>query len=200
MKQVKLNLGCGVHLLKGWVNVDNSFTLKDLKKKKGVFAQAIIEPGAKFVQAEMQHLPFKDKSVDYIECLEAIEHLPFKEVELAIAEMHRVLKVGGSAYIFTTDFDDIAKMWVDHVAGKQFHPQNWFSMVNIIYGSQVHPGELHRSMFNPVYFNGLMQACGFKDFKMIGYPRGSLPPKFKGAKWPKKPMGCAMIGVLATKI
>lgn len=196
---MKLNLGCGVQLLKGFTNVDNSFDLKDLKKKKGIFKHAVIQPGSKFVRADMTKLPFKDGSVDYIECLDAIEHIPFRDVELAIKEMHRVLKKGGVAYILTTDFDDIARQWVDYITGKDFHPQNWFNLMNIIYGNQVHEGEFHRSAFNPVYFNGLLQACGFKDFTMTAFPRGSLPPTFKGAKWPKRPIGTALLAVEAFK-
>lgn len=200
MKQRKVNLGCGVQLLKGWINVDNSFTLEQLKSRRGIFSHAIIEDGAEFVKARMQKLPFPSNTIDYIECLEAIEHLPFKEVEVAIKEMHRVLKPGGQAYIFTTDFDDIAKMWTDFITNQKFDPKNWYNMASIIYGNQVHDGEFHRSAFNPVYFNGLMQACGFSKFEMFGFPRGSLPPKFKGAKWAAKPMGTAMISVLATKV
>lgn len=196
---MKLNLGCGVMLLKGFTNVDNSFTLAQLKAKKGIFKQAVIQPGAKFVKASMTKLPFKTGTVDYIECLEAIEHLPFRDVEVALKEMHRVLKKGGTAYIFTTDFDDIARQWMDYMVGKAWNAQNWYNLSSIIYGNQVHNGEYHRSLFNPDYMNGLLQACGFKELKMTYFPRGSHPPKFKGAKWPKVPMGCAMIGVEVTK-
>ena len=196
---LRLNLGCGVMLLKGFTNVDNSFDLKDLKGKKGIFKHSKIQPGSKFVRADMTKLPFKDRTVDYIECLDAIEHLPFRDVEIALKEMHRVLKKGGTAYIFTTDFNDIAKQWVDFMSGDNFNAQNWYNMSSLIYGNQVHNGEFHRSLFNPVYMNGLLQACGFKELTITYFPRGSHPPKFKGAKWPKKPMGCAMIGVMAMK-
>ena len=113
--------------------------------------------------------------------------------------MYRVLKPGGVTYIFTTDFDDIAKQWVEFIADKPFDPHNWFTLNSIVYGNQLHDGEFHRSAFNPQYFNGLMQACGFTHFKMTGYPRNSLPPKFKGAKWPKNPLNTATIAIEATK-
>lgn len=199
-QRVHVNLGSGVHLLGGWINVDKSFTLKDLKKKKGVFSNAIVEKGATFIQADMKKLPFKKDSVDYIECIDALEYLPFRDVEKAISEMHRVLKPGGIAYLFVPDFDDIAKIWVNYIAGAPFSPTNWFNMANIIYGSQVQEGEFRRAAFNAEYLNGLIQACGFTSFKMTSFPRGSLPPRFKGAKWPRKPMGVAMIGIEALKI
>lgn len=198
-EKINLNLGCGVELLKDFINVDNTFTLKDLKSKKGIFVNANIQPGAKFVQADMRKLPFKDNSVDYIECLEAIEHVPLNGVEVAIKEMYRTLKPGGKVVLFTTDFDDIAKIWIEHIAGQPFDPSKFFPMAQTIYGHQLTEGEYHRALFNPVYMNGLIQACGFTKFKMVMYPRGTYPPKFKGAKWPKKFMATAMIYVEATK-
>lgn len=199
MTKINLNLGCGVELIKDFINVDNTFTLKDLKSKKGLFVNAVIQPGAKFVQADMRKLPFKDNSVDYIECLEAIEHVPMNGVEVAIKEMYRTLKPGGKLVLFTTDFDDIAKIWIEHIAGQPFDPSKFFPMAQTIYGHQLTEGEYHRALFNPVYMNGLMQACGFTKFKLVVYPRQSYPPKFKGAKWPKKFMATAMIYVEATK-
>ena len=198
-KEIKLNLGCGVHLFEGFINVDNSFSLKDLTDKKGIYGLSKIDKDAEFIQADMCKLPIKDNTVDYIECLEAIEHVPYMKVEKAVREMHRVLKPGGKTVIFTTDFDDIAKMWVDFIANKDFNPLEWFTMVSVIYGNQLTSGEHHRAAFNTAYLNGLMQTCGFKDFTIVIYPRGAFPPKFRGAKWPEKAMATGMILIEAVK-
>lgn len=198
-EKINLNLGCGVVLLKDFINIDNTFTLAELKSKKGIFTNSEIQKGAKFKKADMRKLPFKNDSVDYIECLEAIEHLPFKEVEVAIKEMHRVMKKNAKLVLFTTNFDDIAKLWTESITDKDFNAQKFFGMIQLMYGHQLTEGEYHRAAFNPVYMNGLMQACGFTKFKLVSYPRGSLPPKFKGAKWPKIAMGIGMLYIEATK-
>lgn len=199
MSEIRLNLGCGVHLFSGFLNVDNSFTLEDLKEKKGIFAQAIIEDGAEFLKADMRSLPLETDTVDYIECLEAIEHIPFIDVVKVLREMYRVLKPGGSAVIFTTDFDDIARMWIDEIAGKEHDQYNWWAISSIIYGNQMTEGEFHRSAFNPQYMNTVLQQAGFIDFDLVGYPRGTFPPKFKGAQWPEKTMASGMLYVEARK-
>ena len=196
---VNINLGCGVELLKGFINVDNTLTIENLRSKKGLYRKAHIQRGAKFIQADMRKLPFGDNSADYIECLEAIEHIPFMEVEIAIKEMYRILKIGGELVLFTTDFDDIARIWVENISGQPFNPNLFFSMIQVIYGHQLTEGEYHRAAFTPIYMNGLMQACGFNDFELVVYPRGSLLPKFKGAQWPPKTMGTAMLYVKAIK-
>lgn len=198
-KNVKVNLGCGVHLVKGFINIDSGFTREELESKKGVWGSAIIDKGASFIKADMRNIPLDDNSVDYLECIDAIEHVPFREVELVIKEVHRILKRGGKAVFFTTDFDDIASVWVEYIKDKDFKPTNWFNMQNIIYGNQIHEGEFHKSAFNPRYWNGLVQACGFKKFKLVAYPRGALPPTFKSAQWNKAPMGVGMTLVELTK-
>lgn len=200
-KEINLNLGCGVTLLKGFINIDHSFTLNDLRSKKGLFRNAEIQKGAKFIQTDMRKLPFHDNYVDYIECLEAIEHIPYRDVEIVIKEMYRVLKPGGKLVMITTDFEDIAKMFTDNISEKDFNPKLFFNMVEVIYGNQLTEGEYHRSLFTPRYMWGLLQACGFNEnkFKLIGYPRGAKCPKFKGAKWPNTTMFTGMLYVEAIK-
>lgn len=56
------------------------------------------QPGVDVV-ANAYALPFKNESADLIICESLLEHLEYPE--RAIAEMHRVLKRGGSAFIVT---------------------------------------------------------------------------------------------------
>ena len=84
-KKIKLNLGCGVHLFgEPFINVDKYFTLEDLKTQKGFYANVIMEKGAKFVQADLLKLPFKNNYADYIICLDVIEHMRIRDVVPAI--------------------------------------------------------------------------------------------------------------------
>lgn len=51
------------------------------------------------VVADAHELPYQDKVVDFIHCEAVLEHLP--NPQLAVQEMHRVLKSGAKAYIVT---------------------------------------------------------------------------------------------------
>ncbi len=184
-KKLMLNLGCGVRVIKDFINIDNSFTLKDLQQKKGVFKNAVIEKGGKFVQADMKKLPYKNDSVDYIECSEAIEHIPLREVILVFNEIHRVLKPGCKAIVLTTDFADIARMWLDELNKEDFSIERFFEICTYIYGNQLTNGEYHRSAFSPWYIKRLSDTVGFKDLKVILYPKNSIPPEMKTMVWGK---------------
>lgn len=172
---IQLNLGCGIHLYKNFINVDNFFTLKDLQSKKGLFQNALIEPGSKFVQADMAKLPFKTKSVDYIECLNAIEHVEFRSVHLAIKEMWRVLKPKGVLKMMTNDFSNLAEWWMEHIKGKPFDPDKYLELTQLIYGNQMGPGEFHKTPFNPEYLGNMLMWAGFKhkNVKILVIPRGA---------------------------
>jgi len=170
-KEVWLNLGCGVSLADApFVNVDNFFTLEDLKKGQGdpksPYMNARIPKGAKFVKGDMLALPFKDNHFDYIECIDAIEHIGIYSVEKALSEMYRVLKPGCKLGLSTTNFDELARLWTLNVTGNAFKTQRDFdayhTLAKVIYGNQAGPGEYHKVPFNPFIMGLLLQKAGFK--------------------------------------
>ncbi len=204
VKEVNLNLGCGVHFFKNFINIDNTFSYEQISRdvgKKGTwFENAVIESGSGFMKADMRKLPFKDNSVDYIECLAALEHIPFEGVPDAVKEMHRVLKPRHQATVTVPDFDDIALLWqeyIRYIPGKEglsersFNYKDYFKMVEVIFGNQISSGEYHRAAFNPLYVDYLFKKCGFKKFTITVYPRGGHPPRFEGrlARKPGKGKG-----------
>ena len=88
---MKINLGCGKDIRKGYINCDRS----DIVGADMVFDMEGI-------------LPFKDNSIDEIlanNCLEQIS-TPKKFVSV-INEIHRILKVGGKAIVRVPNVKDI---------------------------------------------------------------------------------------------
>ena len=77
MKDVKLNLGCGKSIQKGWMNVD-----KFMFRGVNMIYDLNIIPW-----------PFKDESVDHILLSHVLEHL--NNPSEILIESHRILKVTG---------------------------------------------------------------------------------------------------------
>lgn len=183
-KPIWLNIGCGVGLADSpFINIDNYMTLADLKKgaktKKGPFCNARVPKGALFIKADVCDLPFKDNSVDYIECNDCIEHMPQALVHTALAEMYRVLKPGAKIGLSTTNFDELAKLWTLNVAGNPLSTPEDFkkyqTLANIIYGHQASLGEYHKVPFNPFLLGYHFQQAGFslKNILITVYPTNS---------------------------
>ena len=83
----KLHLGCGDHLLDGWLNTDLR------PRVPGVLPLDATRP-----------LPFPDGSLDYIFSEHVIEHMPYPQGCRLLAECQRILKPGGTIRFATLDF------------------------------------------------------------------------------------------------
>lgn len=82
----KLHLGCGDHLLDGWLNTDAA------PRVAGVAALDAARP-----------LPFADASFDYVFSEHLLEHMPYPQGCAMLAECRRVLKPGGVMRLATPD-------------------------------------------------------------------------------------------------
>jgi hypothetical protein len=83
----KLHIGCGDHLLDGWLNTDLR------PRVAGVVPLDATRP-----------LPFPDGSFDYIFSEHLIEHMPYPHACRLLAECRRVLKPSGTVRLATLDF------------------------------------------------------------------------------------------------
>jgi SAM-dependent methyltransferase len=172
---IRINLGCGINILgDGWINVDKFYDEEDLKRGEGFYSNCKFPEGAIYVKADARELPFKDSTIDYIESVDMIEHIPFHSTVYVLAEAYRVLKPGGTGAIMTTNFDALAKLWVEQVADKDLDFSDaegpFFNLVEVVYGNQKAGGEYHVAAFNPRYMNTLLLHVGFTDIVIEIYP------------------------------
>jgi predicted SAM-dependent methyltransferase len=82
----RLHLGCGEHLLPGWLNCDRRLLVT------GVVHLDVREP-----------FPINDDQFDYVFSEHMIEHLTFEQGAQMLAECHRVLRPGGRIRVSTPD-------------------------------------------------------------------------------------------------
>lgn len=99
-----LDAGCGDGSLSGQLGDEFKVTKMDLIGGDGIVLEH---------DMDTMPYPFKDEQFDGVICSEVLEHL--FNPQIAIAEMHRVLKSGGILLLTVPNFDSI-----DNVLGKGF--------------------------------------------------------------------------------
>lgn len=163
---IKLNLGCGPQLMKGFVNVDSS------------------EEEKPDVVADVVKLPYEDDSVDEIFASHILEHIDWRVP--ALEEWHRVLKPGG---LITVCVPDLVGTYYAWKAGQMWgHPVQLpidvYYMNATVFGGVVlgipyfhNPGHIHRQVFifdmlvermRPLFPDAAQIAsCEYRDSSVI---------------------------------
>lgn len=118
--------GFGLKLLKD-NKIGKQFTGLDISKSSLKMAQKI-NPGFKYVQGNIYHLPFPDNKFDLVVCSEVLEHL--KQPERALKELNRISR----HYVLVTVPDEPFFRLMNFGRGKYLktwgnHPEhiNWWN-------------------------------------------------------------------------
>jgi SAM-dependent methyltransferase len=119
---VKVNVGSGLSVSPGWINVDASLNLLFSRLPRFVLRALYSVSGSRqlysrqqycdilkknvFVQHNVEYgLPFPDQSVDFIYSSHLLEHLSPHDARHLLREAHRVLKKGGILRISVPDLE-----------------------------------------------------------------------------------------------
>lgn len=166
-KEVCVNLGCGTHIIPGWINVDNSigFDSKDFKA------------------GDARAIPLESNSVNYLLCDNVLEHIPMSDVPVVLFEIRRVLKVGGRAIIIVPDFKNAAESWLKANEDQQgFNPFTYLYTSEVVYGNQLHEGEYHKTPMSPGFLNFAIKMAGFRQVRMVMHPQFGDAPEYPGVR------------------
>ena len=116
MSEIKLNVGSGNRLPKGWVNIDSSWhaRISKVPAVKSLLLSLKLIPehyrqiqwGKDVLIHDLNNpLPYKDETVDVIYASHIVEHLFYDSAANFLKDSHRVLKRGGVARVIVPDLD-----------------------------------------------------------------------------------------------
>jgi SAM-dependent methyltransferase len=151
---MKLNLGCGTDIRKGYVNVD-------VVPLKGV---------DRVVDLNAAPWPFKTGSVDEIFTHHVIDHLD--DPTAFLRECHRILKKGGKAIIIVPHFTSASAYW----GGVRKHQFSWMTF-------QRYKGGNRRDYYFDFHFSEATVDFQFQTKPRIVFWYGPLLRKIAN-RWP----------------
>jgi SAM-dependent methyltransferase len=123
---LRVNVGCGATPTEGWINLDNSFSVRIarwpllvrvlsaarvLSRQSYEFAAIANSKNVRYANATLK-IPYPNNSVEVLYSSHMIEHLDRREAEAFLLEVRRVLKPGGIVRLAAPDLAQLAKSYL----------------------------------------------------------------------------------------
>ena len=182
---VKINLGCGLTVAPGWLNIDGSLNAlvahypRIIKKTIFRFSGSsnhysidqyinILDSNSFYFHNLAYGLPIKDSKACYCYTSHLLEHLTKQQGEYLIKEIFRVLKPNGLVRIIVPDLEFAVGLYGK---GQKKRMLNDFFFVDL-YGSYF---ARHKYMYDFQLINEALEQCGFINIIRYGYQQGNMP-------------------------
>jgi len=183
--RVCVNLGCGLAVAPGWINVDASlnalfggapeYVLKALYRISGANRYYTNEAYCRLLKENRfvfhdlaRSVPFSTGSVDVIYSSHFLEHLLRQDALNLLHEAFRVLKPGGLIRIAVPDLALVLKLYDAGQAGKML--QNYFfveDMASFL--------ARHKYMYDFKLLQDALAEAGFSDVRRCEFRQGCVP-------------------------
>jgi SAM-dependent methyltransferase len=117
------------------------------------------------VVADLKHnlmdpLPFPNGFIDEIVMYQVLEHIPAYEVGKLVADISRVLRIGGSFIVSVPNIREIAELLVDAETDEE---EDW--AIRLVHGTQRNQWSHHFCGYVPRTLKALLSRHGFATFE-----------------------------------
>jgi SAM-dependent methyltransferase len=181
-----MNLGCGLSIAPGWINIENSPNARLSKyplvrrtlRKLGVLSEhhyAVNWPKSVEIHDLKKRLPYPDSTIDYAYTSHFLEHLALNDAERLVGEVFRVMKPGG---VFRVVVPDLALGARQYLEALQSDPQNVRAAPEFLNWLQLsRPGlrDPHLWMYDAPSLTAMLSGAGFANVVVCEYRKGRVP-------------------------
>lgn len=182
---VRLNLGSGLAVTKGWINIDGSLNSLVASLPNMLHILMYRLTGARAYYSEVEYcrllrehvfvhhdlaagIPLKDSVADYIFSSHFFEHLYQKDAAYLLRDCYRVLKEGALLRISIPDLEYAIGLYV--AGNKEKMLKNYFF---VEHGDSVY--SRHKYMYDFEMISGLLRQIGFHEITRCKFQEGNLP-------------------------
>lgn len=186
---MRVYIGCGSSPIKGWLNFDNSLTVRlarvplvdrlvrsSLRKE---FIKAIKTQGIKWADAT-KHIPVPDRSVEVLYTCHMVEHLDRDEVQRFLREAQRVLKSGGILRVAVPDLRKCVDDYLSTGNADRFIEDTYLAIPKpkTLTAKILHLFNGHRNhhwMYDSASMSALLSSAGFSEINVLEPGMTTIP-------------------------
>lgn len=185
MRSVRLNLGCGLAVAPGWINVDGSLNALIAGLPRRLHGLAYRLTGANryytrdeycrllgdhvFVHHDLAYgIPFADGSADFVYSSHFLEHLYRADAQRLLQESFRVLKPGGTIRVSVPDLEYAVSLY--HAGKRREMLGNYF----FVEDDDSHYAR-HKYMYDFTLLSEALAEAGFREIRRCAYRQGGTP-------------------------
>lgn len=147
---MKINLGCGKDIKKGYVNIDE----RDLP---GVDQVLTFVPG--------EEMPFEKGSLEEIYARDFIEHFPLDNTEWILKHWYELLQDGGTIVLGVPNIEHDIQTFINRECTD-------YRFSQLLYGRQNYSGNFHKQCFTKARLLNVLDDAGFKYIEIEEYAKG----------------------------
>lgn len=175
--ELKLNIGCGISGIPGWVNIDNSPTILLSRLPLGRWIFRTPDWPRDVRRADVRkRIPFSDASVSYIYSSHTFEHFSYEEALAVAKECFRVLKPGGILRIVVPDLGMMVRDYLADTANPNAS-HRFIGRLLLTSGVRdvLHSGAHHKQMFDAASLVHLQREAGFQSPAVSAFGSSRIP-------------------------
>lgn len=182
---VRLNLGCGLAVAQGWINIDGSLNALVASMPPAVHRLMYRLTGARQYYTETEYcrllgehmflhhdlaagIPLGDKVADYIYSSHFLEHLYQRDAIHLLRECHRVLKENGTLRVSIPDLEYAIGLYAS--GNKEEMLKNYF----FVEDGDSHYSR-HKYMYDFAMLSVLLKEIGFREIARCNFKEGKVP-------------------------
>jgi predicted SAM-dependent methyltransferase len=182
---VKVNLGCGLAVTAGWVNIDGSLNALVSTLPRPLYRLAYRLTGASryysedeycrllrdhyFIHHDLAHsIPLANGVADFVYSSHFLEHLFRRDGENILAESFRVLKPGGTIRVVVPDLAYALSLYSAGEKEKMLL-DNFFVEDDDSYYAR------HKYMYDFAMLDDALKRAGFHDIRRCEFRKGHAP-------------------------
>ena len=190
-----INIGCGKTPTEGWINYDNSLSLRfkrlprillQLPLRIGVLSPAQVEyiqflrtSSIQYADAT-KHIPEKKHAVDALYSSHMLEHLGTEDVQRFLVEAKRILKPSGIIRLCVPDLKNMVERYMANGNAEQFlsgtgllrtYPKNFVQRLKaVIIGDRG-----HKHLYDGESLKALLTFAGFRNVEIKNAGATKIP-------------------------